>query len=297
MPKPVRKAVLPVAGLGTRFLPATKVIPKEMIPVIDRPVVQYAVEEARAAGIEEFIFVSAEGKEAIAEHFSAQPRLEHNLSSKGKTAELALVTGCNLPKDKLHTVLQGDPLGLGHAVWCAWKLVGDEPFAVILPDDMVLSDKPCLAQLIEAHARVGGHVVAVEDVPREQTNRYGILDVLSEEGRIAKAKGLVEKPKPEEAPSTLAIIGRYVLDPVVFKELDKKTKGAGNEIQLTDALNRTISEVPFHGYRFEGRRYDCGTRVGFVEANVAFGLAHPEMAGRLLPLIEKLVSDTKSQKS
>ena len=297
MPKSVRKAVLPVAGLGTRFLPATKVVPKEMIPVIDRPVVQYAVEEARAAGIEEFIFVSAEGKEAITEHFSAQPRLEHMLSSKGKTAELALVTGCNMPRDKLHTVIQGDPLGLGHAVWCAWKLLGDEPFAVILPDDMVLSDKPCLAQLIEAHAKVGGHVVAVEDVPREQTNRYGILDVLSEDGRFAKAKGLVEKPKPEEAPSTLAIIGRYVLDPVVFKELDKKTKGAGNEIQLTDALNRTISEVPFHGYRFEGRRYECGTRVGFVEANVAFGLAHPEMVGRLLPLIEKLVSDTKSPKS
>lgn len=294
MAKPVRKAVLPVAGLGTRFLPATKVIPKEMIPVIDRPVVQYAVEEARAAGIEEFIFVSAEGKESIQQHFSAQPWLEKNLEAKGKTAELALVRGCTLPPAKIHTVIQGDPLGLGHAVWCAWKLVGDEPFAVILPDDMVLSDKPCLGQLIEAHAKVGGHVVAVEDVARDQTNRYGILDVLSEDGRIAKAKGLVEKPKPEEAPSTLAIIGRYILDPAVFRELDKKTKGAGNEIQLTDALNRTISEVPFHGYRFEGRRYDCGTRVGFVEANVAFGLAHPEMVGRLLPLIEKLVSATKS---
>ena len=294
MAKPVRKAVLPVAGLGTRFLPATKVIPKEMIPVIDKPVVQYAIEEARAAGIEEFIFVSAEGKEAIAKHFSPQPWLERNLASKGKTEELGLVTGCTLPEGKLHTVLQGDPLGLGHAVWCAWKLVGDEPFAVILPDDMVLSATPCLKQLIDAHAKVGGHVVAVENVARDQTNRYGILDVLSEEGRMAKARGLVEKPKPEDAPSTLAIIGRYVLDPIVFKELDKKTKGAGNEIQLTDALNRTISEVPFHGYRFEGRRYDCGTRVGFVEANVAFGLAHPEMVGRLLPLIEKLVQDTKS---
>ena len=287
--KTVRKAVFPVAGLGTRFLPATKVIPKEMIPVIDRPVVQYAVEEARAAGIEEFIFVSAEGKEAITRHFSPQPWLERNLAAKGKTEELALVTGCTLPEGALHTVIQGDPLGLGHAVWCAWQIVGDEPFAVILPDDMVLSKTPCLKQLIDAHARVGGHVVAVEDVPRDQTNRYGILDVLSEEGNIAKARGLVEKPKPENAPSTLAIIGRYVLDPVVFKELDKKTRGAGNEIQLTDALNRTISQVPFHGLRFEGRRYDCGTRVGFVEANVAFGLAHPEMSERLLPLIRKLV--------
>ena len=288
----VRKAVLPVAGLGTRFLPATKVIPKEMIPVIDKPVVQYAIEEARAAGIEEFIFVSAEGKEAIAAHFAPHPWLERNLQEKGKTAELELVRGCTLPEGAVHTVLQGDPLGLGHAVWCAWPLIGNEPFAVILPDDMVLSSTPCLKQLIDAHAKVGGHVVAVEDVARDQTNRYGILDVLSEEGRLAKARGLVEKPRPEDAPSTLAIIGRYILDPVVFRELDKKTKGAGNEIQLTDALNRTISEVPFHGLRFEGRRYDCGTRVGFVEANVAFGLAHPDMVGRLLPLIKKLVEQT-----
>lgn len=289
MAKPVRKAVLPVAGLGTRFLPATKVIPKEMIPVIDKPVVQYAVEEARAAGIEEFIFVSAEGKEAIARHFSPQPWLERNLASKGKTEELGLVTGCTLPEGKLHTVLQGDPLGLGHAVWCAWQLVGDEPFAVILPDDMVLSATPCLKQLIDAHAKVGGHVVAVEDVARDQTNRYGILDVLSDDGTLAKAKGLVEKPKPENAPSTLAIIGRYVLDPAVFIELDKKTQGAGGEIQLTDALNKTIGSVPFHGLRFEGKRYDCGTRVGFVEANVAFGLALPDMADRLRPLLQKLL--------
>jgi UTP--glucose-1-phosphate uridylyltransferase len=286
---PVRKAVLPVAGLGTRFLPATKVIPKEMLPVIDRPVVQYAVEEALAAGIEEFIFVSAEGKEAIAQHFAPHPSLERNLSEKGKTAELALIRECILPEGKLHTVLQGDPLGLGHAVWCAWPLVGDEPFAVILPDDMVLSKTPCLKQLIDAHAQVGGHVVAVEDVARDQTSRYGILDVLSEEGNLAKARELVEKPKPEDAPSTLAIIGRYILDPIVFKELDKKTRGAGNEIQLTDALNRTISQVPFHGLRFEGIRYDCGTRVGFVEANVAFGLAHPEMRDRLRPLLKKLI--------
>ena len=285
----VRKAVLPVAGLGTRFLPATKVIPKEMIPVIDKPVVQYAIEEARAAGIEEFIFVSALGKESITAHFSPHPVLERSLEEKGKTAELALVRAASLAAGKMHTVIQENPLGLGHAVWCAWQLVGDEPFAVILPDDMVLSQTPCLKQLIEAHAQVGGHVVAVEDVPREHTNRYGILDVLSDDGKLAKAKGLVEKPAPDKAPSTLAIIGRYVLDPIVFAELDKKTKGAGNEIQLTDGLNRTIDRVPFHGLRFEGNRYDCGTHVGFVEANLAFALARPEMAAKLRPLVKNIM--------
>ncbi len=290
MSQRVRKAVLPVAGLGTRFLPATKVIPKEMIPVIDKPVVQYAVEEARAAGIEEFIFVTADGKESIATHFYPHPVLERTLEEKGKLAELKAVRDSTLPPGAVHIVKQHDPLGLGHAVWCAWQLIGNEPFAVILPDDMVLSTTPCLRQLIDAHARVGGHVIAVEDVPRDQTSRYGILDVLSDDGKLAKARGLVEKPHPDKAPSTLAIIGRYVLDPSIFTELDKHTRGAGNEIQLTDALNKTIAQVPIHGLRFEGRRYDCGTRVGFVEANVAFGLAHPEMTDRLRPLLAKLLT-------
>ena len=296
MPVRVRKAVLPVAGLGTRFLPATKVIPKEMIPVIDKPVVQYAVEEARAAGIEEFIFVTADGKESIANHFSVHPVLEATLSEKKKTAELKLVRDASLPSRGLHMVKQHEALGLGHAVWCAKELVGDEPFAVILPDDMVLSDVPCLKQLIDAHAKVGGHVVAVENVPKEMTNRYGILDIESESGRLAKARGLVEKPAPDKAPSTLAIIGRYVLDPIVFKELDKRMTGAGGEIQLTDALNRSLGTLPFHGYRFEGKRYDCGTRVGFVEANVAFGLAHPEMHDRLYPIIERLMQEYRVAK-
>ncbi len=289
MAQRVRKAVLPVAGLGTRFLPATKVIPKEMIPVVDKPVVQYAVEEARAAGIEEFIFVSAEGKEAIAAHFSAQEVLEKSLESKNKLAELKLVRDASLPAGNMQIVLQGEPLGLGHAVWCAKDLVGREPFAVILPDDMVLSQTSCMKQLIDAHAKVGGHVVAVEDVPRDQTSRYGILDVASDDGRLAAARGLVEKPLPERAPSTLAIIGRYVLDHGVFDELDKHTRGAGNEIQLTDALNKTISRTPFHGLRFEGKRYDCGTRVGFIEANVAFALANPDLAPRLKPLLARLI--------
>lgn len=289
MAQRVRKAVLPVAGLGTRFLPATKVIPKEMIPVVDKPVVQYAVEEARAAGIEEFIFVSADGKEAIAAHFSAQAVLEASLEAKNKTAELKLVRDASLSPGNMKVVIQGEPLGLGHAVWCAKDLVGREPFAVILPDDMVLSRTSCMKQLIDAHAKVGGHVVAVEDVPRDQTSRYGILDVASDDGKLASARGLVEKPQPEKAPSTLAIIGRYVLDHSVFDELDKHTRGAGNEIQLTDALNKTISRTPFHGLRFEGKRYDCGTRVGFIEANVAFALANPELAPRLKPLLERLM--------
>jgi len=285
----VRKAVLPVAGLGTRFIPATKVIPKEMIPVVDKPVVQYAVEEARAAGIEEFIFVSADGKDSLVAHFAPHAVLEAFLEAKGKTAELKLVRDATLGPGLLKVVKQPEPLGLGHAVWCAKDLVGNEPFAVMLVDDMVLSQTSCLKQLIDAHARVGGHVVAVEDVPRDQTNRYGILDVASDDGRLAKARGLVEKPQPDMSPSTLAIIGRYVLDPSVFDELDKHTRGAGNEIQLTDALNATIARVAFHGLRFEGKRYDCGTKVGFVEANVAFALADPALAAQLRPLLARLI--------
>ena len=289
MAQPVRKAVFPVAGLGTRFLPATKVIPKEMIPVVDKPVIQYAVEEARAAGIERFIFVTTDGKESITAHFQQHAELEKMLEARGKATELSLVRRTALPAGAIHTVNQTEPLGLGHAVWCARDLVDDEPFAVLLPDDMVLSKTPCLKQLIDVHAEVGGHVVAVENVPQDKTNRYGILDVSQEEGPLAKAKGLVEKPPPERSPSTLAIIGRYVLDAAVFKALHKHTRGAGGEIQLTDALNSTLQDLPFHGLRFEGARYDCGTQVGFVEANVAFALANTETAGRLKPLLRNLL--------
>jgi UTP--glucose-1-phosphate uridylyltransferase len=291
MAQPVRKAVFPVAGLGTRFLPATKVIPKEMIPVVDKPVIQYAVEEARAAGVEHFIFVTTDGKESIAAHFQRHSALEKALEAQAKTVEVSLVRDATLPAASVHTVVQKEPLGLGHAVWCARELVGDEPFAVLLPDDIVLSKTPCLKQLIDAHADVGGHVVAVEDVPREKTSRYGILDVLTEGGRLAKAKGLIEKPSPDHAPSTLAMIGRYVLDASVFKVLDKHTRGAGGEIQLTDALNSTLQDVPFHGLRFEGVRYDCGTQVGFVEANVAVALADAEMAGLLKPLLRNFLEN------
>ncbi|NIA72340.1 UTP--glucose-1-phosphate uridylyltransferase GalU [Pelagibius litoralis] len=273
----IRKAVLPVGGLGTRFLPATKAIPKEMLPVVDKPLIQYGVEEARAAGIEEIIFVTSRGKAAIEDHFDHHWELMASLERRGKTAELELARSMMGQAGTISYVRQPEALGLGHAVWCARNLVGREPFAVILPDDLVLGQPGCLAQLVEAYGKVGGNLVAVEDVPREQTNRYGILDVVSDDGRLAEAKGLVEKPQPEVAPSTLSIIGRYILQPEVFDELDRQERGAGNEIQLTDAMARTIGRQPFHGLRFEGRRFDCGNKAGFLEANLAYALERDDL--------------------
>jgi len=273
----IRKAVLPVGGLGTRFLPATKAIPKEMLPVVDKPLIQYGVEEARAAGIDEIIFVTSRGKSALEDHFDHQAELMQWLEARGKTAELALAGGMQLPAGKISYTRQPEALGLGHAVWCARHLVGREPFAVILPDDLVLHPRGCLAQLVEAYGEVGGNLVAVEDVPREQTGRYGILDVVSDDGRLAKAKGLVEKPDPAVAPSTLSIIGRYILQPEIFDELDRQESGAGGEIQLTDAMARTIGRQPFHGLRFEGKRFDCGSRAGLLEANLAYALARDDL--------------------
>jgi len=277
MPGPVRKAIFPVAGLGTRFLPATKALPKEMLPVVDKPLIQYALEEARDAGIEEFILVTGRGKSAIEDHFDHSYELQDVLQSRGKTAELDLVKGLLFNPGQVIYTRQLEPLGLGHAVWCARHMVYDEPVAVILADDLVLAQKPCLQQMIEAHAEVGGNLAAVMDVPRDQTDRYGILDVIADDGRLAAARGLVEKPKPADAPSTLSIIGRYVLDPAVFVELDRQETGAGGEIQLTDAMARTIGRVPFHGLRFEGRRFDCGSKAGFLEANIAFALERDDL--------------------
>ncbi|GAB4392210.1 MAG: UTP--glucose-1-phosphate uridylyltransferase GalU [Kiloniellaceae bacterium] len=274
----IRKAVLPVGGLGTRFLPATKAIPKEMLPVVDKPLIQYGVEEARAAGIEEIIFVTSRGKAALEDHFDYHFELMKTLEARGKTAELELASGMTATAGKISYTRQPQALGLGHAVWCARNLVGREPFAVILPDDLVLHPRGCLAQLVEAYEKVGGNLVAVEDVPREHTNRYGILDVVEDDGKLAKAKGLVEKPDPAEAPSTLSIIGRYILQPEVFDELDRQDKGAGGEIQLTDAMARTIGDQPFHGLRFEGKRFDCGSKSGFLEANIAYALARDDLA-------------------
>src|SRR5690554_5223221 len=243
MRRTVRKAVFPVAGLGTRFLPATKSLPKEMLPVVDKPLIQYALEEAKAAGIEEFILVTGRGKGAMEDHFDHAYELEATLKERGKQEALETLGDTLFEAGQISYVRQQQPLGLGHAVWCARNLIGDEPFAVLLPDDLVLAEQGCLAQMVEIYERVGGNVVAVMDVPREQTNRYGILDVMEDDGRVAKAQGLVEKPDPAAAPSTLSIIGRYILDPKVLKALDLKEKGAGGEIQLTDAMARTIDEV------------------------------------------------------
>jgi UTP--glucose-1-phosphate uridylyltransferase len=278
---------MPVGGLGTRFLPMTKAIPKEMLPVVDKPLIQYGVEEARAAGIDEIIFVTSRGKSAIEDHFDYHFELMKTLEARGKTAELELARGMSPAAGKISYTRQPEALGLGHAVWCARNLVGREPFAVILPDDLVLHPRGCLAQLVEAYGKVGGNLVAVEDVPREHTNRYGILDVVSDDGRLAKAKGLVEKPNPAEAPSTLSIIGRYILQPEIFDELDRQDKGAGGEIQLTDAMARTIGSQPFHGLRFEGRRFDCGSRAGFLEANVAYALEREDLAPAMRDIIRR----------
>ena len=287
MNKSVRKAVFPVAGLGTRSLPASKAVPKEMLPIVDKPLIQHTVEEARDAGIEEFIFVTGRGKSIMEDHFDHVVELEEALRERGKDEALAAVLDCIIEPGKLAYTRQQQPLGLGHAVWCARAFVGDEPFVVVLCDDLVLARPGCLTQMVEAYAQVGGNVVAVEDVPREHTNRYGILDVIEDDGRLARARGLVEKPDPAEAPSTLSIIGRYILQPEVFVHLDRHERGAGNEIQLTDAMAATIGDVPFHGLRFSGTRFDCGTRAGFIEANVAFALEREDLADPVRTILGK----------
>ncbi|OFX13190.1 MAG: UTP--glucose-1-phosphate uridylyltransferase [Alphaproteobacteria bacterium RIFOXYD12_FULL_60_8] len=287
MRKPVRKAVFPVAGLGTRFLPATKAIPKEMLTIVDKPLIQYAVEEAREAGIEEFIFITGRGKTAMIDHFDHSYELEHTLELRGKDEALKSITDWLPAPGQIAVVRQQQPLGLGHAVWCARNLVNDAPFAVILADDLIMAKPGAMRQMMDVYKEVGGNVVAAEDVPLERTYRYGILDVAEDNGILARAKGLVEKPKPEEAPSTVSIIGRYILQPEVFKYLGEKVKGEGGEIQLTDAMARTISHVPFHGLRFKGRRFDCGSKLGFLEANIAFALDHPDMGGDVRAMIRE----------
>ena len=289
MQKRVRKAVFPVAGQGTRFLPATKALPKEMLPIVDRPLIQYAVDEAREAGIEEFIFVTGRNKSAIEDHFDRSFELERSLSEKGNQEALNAIRELVLEPGQITYTRQQSPLGLGHAVWCARHQVGNEPFAILLADDLILARPGCLKQMIVLHAEIGGNLVAVEDVPREQTDRYGILDVTADDGKLASAKGLVEKPKPADAPSTLSIIGRYILQPEVFDMLSTAKPGAGGEIQLTDAMARTIPNIPFHGLRFDGKRYDCGNRAGFLEASVAFALDRPDMAERVKAMLKKYV--------
>lgn len=289
MTKKVRKAIFPVGGLGTRFLPATKAMPKEMLPVVDKPLIQYAVEEARAAGIEEFIFVTGRGKTPIEDHFDHSSELHHALTSRGKTELWELVRDTTLAPGRVAYTRQPEPLGLGHAVWCARSMVKDEPFAVLLADDLILSDRPCLKQMIEAYE--DGCMVAAMDVTREHTSRYGILDPISDDGKLVKVKGVVEKPRPANAPSTLAIIGRYILDPMVFNFLDRQERGAGGEIQLTDALADMIEQKPFYGLRFEGRRFDCGDKVGFLEANIAFALDRDDMGPPLREILRSYKLD------
>ena len=289
MVQPVRKAVFPVAGLGTRFLPATKVMPKEMLPIVDKPLIQYALEEAQEAGIEDFVLVTGRGKNLMEDHFDNAYELEAILIERGKEAELDAVQRMMPDPGKLAYTRQRRPLGLGHAIWCARQFIAGEPFAVLLPDDLIQAGPGCLKQMMDAYAEVGGNIVAVEDVPREHTNRYGILDVESEKGALARARGLVEKPDPASAPSTLSIIGRYILQPEVFEHLDKHETGAGGEIRLTDAMAKTIGDIPFHGMRFEGRRFDCGTKIGFVAANVAFAVARDDLNGDIREVIKSII--------
>jgi UTP--glucose-1-phosphate uridylyltransferase len=285
----VRKAVLPVAGLGTRFLPATKAMPKEMLTVVDRPLIQYAVEECLAAGIEEFVFVTGRNKSALEDHFDAAYELEATLQQRGKARELQQTQDATIKPGNAIFTRQQRPLGLGHAVWCARDWVGREPFAVLLPDELTIDTPSCTAQLVAAHDRTGGNVVAVMDVPREQTRNYGIAAVKDEKDGLSAVTGLVEKPKPEEAPSTLAIIGRYVLTPEVFDHLDRHETGAGGEIQLTDAMARLIGEQPFHALRYGGQRYDCGSRIGFLEANMAVALHREDTRDDTRALLGRLL--------
>jgi UTP--glucose-1-phosphate uridylyltransferase len=279
--KPLRKAVLPVAGLGTRFLPATKAMAKEMLPVVDKPLIQYAIEEARAAGIEQFCLISGRGKTALVEHFDVAYELEATLRERGKTEMLEMLDAMKIQPGAITSVRQQVPLGLGHAIWCARAFIGDDPFAILLPDDLVLSDTPCLKQLADAYRETGGNVIAVTEVPHDQTNRYGIVKVGHDDGHMVDVLGLVEKPKPEDAPSNLSVIGRYVLLPEVIGHLSAMERGAGNEVQLTDAMAKMIGHTPFHGLRYEGRRFDCGDKVGYLEAQIAFALKRPDLADKV----------------
>ena len=277
--KPVRKAVFPVGGMGTRFLPATKAVPKEMLPVVDRPLLQYAVDEALAAGIEQMIFVTARGKSALEDYFDVAGELVAMLAARGKQAELKVLEETQLGPGQIAYVRQQEPAGLGHAVWCARYITGDEPFAVLLPDELLYEPgNPCLKQMAEAYARTGGNVIAVMEVPEDHAHRYGIVSPGAVDGLLTEVKGLVEKPKPGTAPSRLAAIGRYILQPEVMGVLEAGKRGAGGEVQLTDAMAELIGIQPFHAFTFTGRRFDCGDKAGHINANIALALDRPEIA-------------------
>ena len=291
MKRKVTKAVFPVAGLGTRFLPATKSVPKEIMTLVDRPLIQYAIDEARAAGITEFIFVTSRGKSALEDYFDNAPELEAELEKKGKIELMKVLETTNMDSGAIAYIRQHKPMGLGHAVWCARRLVGDEPFAVILPDDVIAAEKPCLAQMVEAYEETGGCMVAAMRVPEEKASSYGVLDPVSVGlERNIPVRGMVEKPPLGEAPSNLAVIGRYILTPDVMNTLHTGKVGAGGEIQLTDAIAAEIAEGrPVHGYRFEGERFDCGSKAGFLQATVSFALARPELRDELASFLNEIV--------
>jgi UTP--glucose-1-phosphate uridylyltransferase len=288
MPKPIRKAVFPVAGLGTRFLPATKAIPKEMLPIIDRPLIQYAVDEAREAGIEQMIFVTGRGKTAIVEHFDIAYELETTMKDRGK--DLSALEPTRLTPGNLVTVRQQVPLGLGHAIWCARAIIGDDPFAILLPDELMVGQPGCMKQMVEAYDEVGGNLISVLEVPNEEVSSYGVIAPGAARGNLTEVHGLVEKPRREEAPSNLIVSGRYILQPEVMHTLERQEKGAGGEVQLTDAMARMIGNQPFHAVTFAGRRFDCGSKTGFVEATLALALEREDIAAEVRVMAERLLA-------
>jgi len=295
MARKVTKAIFPVAGLGTRFLPATKSIPKEIMTLVDRPLIQYAIDEARAAGITEFIFVTSRGKSALEDYFDTAPELEMALRAKNKTQLLDILETTNMDSGAIAYIRQHKPLGLGHAVWCAQRLVGNEPFAVILPDDVIAAEKPCLAQMVEAYEETGGNIVAAMEVPHDKASSYGVLDIAEDMGSMVSVKGMVEKPQPDEAPSNLAVIGRYILSPEVMRHLDRAQVGAGGEIQLTDAIAAQINgDQGVYGYRFRGQRFDCGSKAGFLQATVAFGLSRDDLRDEFGQYLQEMMALRKA---
>ncbi|TKZ18064.1 UTP--glucose-1-phosphate uridylyltransferase GalU [Shimia litoralis] len=295
MRKKVTKAIFPVAGMGTRFLPATKVVPKEILTLVDRPLIQYAIDEAREAGITEFIFVTAKGKSALEDYFDHSPLLEQELRKKGKDELLATLKTTNMDSGAIAYIRQHKALGLGHAVWCARRLIANEPFAVILPDDVIAGEQGCLKQMVEAYEETGGSMVAAMEVAPEQASSYGILDIQEDMGSLVSVKGMVEKPPVESAPSNLAVIGRYILTPDVLRTLNKQKSGAGGEIQLTDAIAQEIvQERNVFGYRFRGQRFDCGSKAGYLQATVSFALARAELRDELSAYLKEMVASEKA---
>ena len=287
----IKKAVFPVAGLGTRFIPATKAMAKEMLPVVDKPIIQYAVEEAFAAGIEQIIFVTGRGKKALEDHFDRSYEIEHVLKQKGKEDLLMQIQELVPKTGTIIYTRQHEPLGLGHAIWCARDIVGDEPFAVLLADDLIQTDKPVLSEMVKIFDRLRASMAAVMEIEKDQTDKYGILDAQEVEKNIFKINDMVEKPSPDKAPSNLAIVGRYILTPKIFEFLGKKEKGAGGEIQLTDAMKTLLKEQPIYGYKFNGQRFDCGDKAGFQMANLAYALERPDIRDRLIKFIKKIQKD------